>query len=350
MTVAGSRVAIFSLTNDLHAFTIADSLERLHGVKCSVVLTDRLAGTGGLSWTNSHPPVTTLRDAAGDAVSVDHLEVIWWRRSPRADLLRIPPEVTDEAARDLIANDIRATLVGSLLTEFSGAWISHPESTRRAENKLVQLKVAREAGFTVPETLVSQDPLAIRDFVARRGSVVVKPVAGTIRTPLQAGLVEPEMLARDGPLALCPAIYQHFVPGDRHLRVCCFGTQCYTAAIESPQMDWRLGPMEGEEVTISDDLAWRLQQVLRVLDLRMGIFDLKVDQHGEAVWLEVNPQGQFLFMEGLCGLPLITAFTDFIMSELEGDQVGLALSDGEYGEPPRAGRGPGDVGDRGVAR
>ena len=49
-------------------------------------------------------------------------------------------------------------MLGTLRTAFRGRWVSDPEATRRAENKLVQLVAAKAAGFRVPRTLVSNDP------------------------------------------------------------------------------------------------------------------------------------------------------------------------------------------------
>ena len=45
----------------------------------------------------------------------------------------------------------------------------------------------------------------------------------------------------------------------------------------------------------------------------MGIFDVKLTDDDEPVFLEVNPQGQFLFVEGLCGIPLADAVADFLV-------------------------------------
>jgi hypothetical protein len=55
--------------------------------------------------------------------------------------------------------------------------------------------------------------------------------------------------------------------------------------------------------------------VMAYLKLKMGIFDLKVNVNGEIFWLEVNPQGQFLFLEGLTGIDLTTPFRDFLYAE-----------------------------------
>jgi hypothetical protein len=54
---------------------------------------------------------------------------------------------------------------------------------------------------------------------------------------------------------------------------------------------------------------------MRTLDLRMGVFDLKLTPGGELVWLEINPQGQFLFIEGLSELKLTDLLADFLARE-----------------------------------
>ena len=51
----------------------------------------------------------------------------------------------------------------------------------------------------------------------------------------------------------------------------------------------------------------------------MGIFDVKLTEDDEPVFLEVNPQGQFLFVEGLCGLPLADIFAAFLVDQATQD-------------------------------
>ena len=60
-----------------------------------------------------------------------------------------------------------------------------------------------------------------------------------------------------------------------------------------------------------------LVSLLRSLDLRMGVMDLKVTDDGDVVWLEVNPQGQFLFCQALSGVDLIGAFAAFLIQEAQ---------------------------------
>lgn len=88
--------------------------------------------------------------------------------------------------------------------------------------------------------------------------------------------------------------------------------------IRCDHLDWRFHLAESvvEPYELSADMEARLSQVLRSLGLRMGIFDIKLTPDGEPVWLEVNPQGQFLFIEGLSDIDLKNAFADFLVREI----------------------------------
>jgi glutathione synthase/RimK-type ligase-like ATP-grasp enzyme len=257
-----------------------------------------------------------LMDRAGNLVRPADLDVTWWRRLPRDVVTDV--EIPDAAARDVITRDCRATIIGGFATSFTGRWVSHPAKTDAASNKLIQLQAAANVGLRLPETLISQDPAEIRKFYEHlRGNVIVKTVAGTKLTPLLTGILTHELLDAEDSLTVAPAIYQQLIEGDRHLRVCVFGDRALAGRLISSRLDWRYPlDVESEAVEIDEALARKLRALLRALDLRMGIFDLKETDEGEPVFLEVNPQGQFLFLEGLCGLPLSSAFAEFLKSEL----------------------------------
>jgi hypothetical protein len=98
----------------------------------------------------------------------------------------------------------------------------------------------------------------------------------------------------------------------------------------------RFGSRSCAEVARCPSAAQRLLSVLAALDLRMGIFDLKLTDDDEPVWLELNPQGQFLFLEGLAEMPLSNAFADFLVAEAESaahasTRVGSSSTDGSPG-------------------
>jgi hypothetical protein len=311
------HVAVVTRHDDFHAFVVRQVLGE-RPVRCSIILADSMASVGGLSWaTSDRVRSGSVRDLDGDEVHVGDIDVVWWRRLTGEP--RIPAKLRDEAARTLIINDCRAALMGLLLTEFRGTWISHPEATRTAHNKLVQLREAQQAGLRVPRTLVSQEPETVRRFCdAMSGRVIVKAVAGSQETPVMTGLVTPELLV-DEDIRLSPAIYQEFVPGSSHLRVCCFGADVHSALLRTEALDWRY-PLEAdvEPYRLDDQTAQQVVTVVEKLGLRMGIVDMKLGPAGAPVWLEINPQGQFLFLEGMCSeMPLTRIFGDFLVREAD---------------------------------
>jgi hypothetical protein len=88
--------------------------------------------------------------------------------------------------------------------------------------------------------------------------------------------------------------------------------------IETDKLDWR----PDLNVNIS---SWpvpktvhdRVRKVIEHLGLEMGIVDIKITPDGELVWLEVNPQGQFIFLEPITGIPFIDEFSKYLIDEVK---------------------------------
>jgi hypothetical protein len=180
--------------------------------------------------------------------------------------------VIEPAHLDLINSHIPSAVIGVLLASFTGRWISDPGATRIAENKLLQLEVARRAGLPTPRTIVSTDPDTIRRFCSAVGDVVVKGLRQSTTAVLMTQRVRPEHLESAEAIRMCPAY------------------------------------------DLDEEVVARLRRVLDELNLRMGIFDLKLNG-STPTWLELNPQGQFLFAEGMSGIPLNFEIGRFLRAE-----------------------------------
>lgn len=302
-----SAVLIMSLKDDLHAYVIRDELQR-RGVDCHYVTVDALHEQTTLSWANEGACTLTID---GRACSITDLDTIWWRRSATVQKGRAS---LGDVQDDFINRDWRASLRGALTAEFSGRWISHPDATDAASFKAAQLKVAREVGLDVPETLISNDPAQVRQFVRDLGGrAVAKNVSGTLKTALFAATVTSYDLPSDASIRLCPTIFQEVVEGCDHLRISIFGDRFFAARISTEQLDWRKAlPTEIEMVELDSELERRLTAYQQHFSLQMGIVDIKLRADGTPIWLENNPQGQFLFVEGITGFPLASHFADFI--------------------------------------
>jgi len=308
------RIGILTYANDLHGHVIRKKLQEQHNASCYLIPSEELALRGGLTWSSQSESPALLPTIDADTVDVSTLNAFWYRRSSVKQTLPVGVEATYELHID---RSIERALEGILLNEFQGQWVSHPVATRQAENKLVQLRAAARAGLRIPATLVSQDPVRIRSFCSAHPGAIIKPVA----TPrgvefVSTALVGRELLENDEVLALSPSIYQECVPGSRHLRVSVVGERCDAAMIEAGTLDWRVDlNIPFSPYRLDGKLQQQLRLILRKLGLVMGIFDVKLTDDDEPVFLEVNSQGQFLFVEALCDIPLADHFAAFLVEQ-----------------------------------
>ncbi|MEZ4238064.1 MAG: hypothetical protein R3F59_18340 [Myxococcota bacterium] len=318
------RVGILTFGQDPHGHLVMKKIRERHGLWCCLIPTDEIAQRGGLTWSSSPAEPATLPTLDG-TVDLRTLDALWYRRTVAKQPL---PEGVDPTYAAHVGRSTEGALDGLLDNAFRGRWVSHPLATRRAENKLVQLQAAQRVGLRIPATLVSQDPERIRTFCGAHPGAVLKPLASPQGTEIAAtARVGQALLERDDVLSVAPTIYQECIEGERHLRISVVGDRCEAALIEAEALDWRMDlTVPFSAFALDRALEDQLRAVLRELGLAMGILDLKLTDDGP-VFLEVNAQGQFLFVEALCGLPLADTVADFLAAQaLQDWQVRRPLS------------------------
>lgn len=330
-------ILIVTIEDDIHSLAVQASLIR-RGIDCRILESDKLAIEHPLHFSIGNGEcAATVRTRDGQITDVASVRLIWWRHGRSTQKLNV--DVSEESHFSLINNDCTGTLNGLFLSSFSGKWISNPKATEQSSNKLFQLTVAQQCGFRIPTTLVTQSESEVRRFYDRfDGKIIVKPVVGTPGPLVFTQFVRGGHLEMPDSIRICPAIYQEYIPGRRHIRLNCFGPQSFAAEIETSELDWRPNlTVPVRRWIIPPELQRRVREVLSRLGLEMGIIDLKETPSGELVWFEVNPQGQFLFLEPLTGEPLTERFADYLQGEYE--KTSVAEDDSSTSRDPSA-KGP----------
>jgi glutathione synthase/RimK-type ligase-like ATP-grasp enzyme len=302
---------------DLHAVVVQAHV-RAAGRECHIVECDRIAQRNAVSYGINYPLADAILTSEGRRVALSDGTVLWLRRMRARQSLDF--QLSDSTARTVIDNDCGGALTGFLATHFRGKWISTPEATFRAADKIGQLEAARDCGFRVPRTLVTQSRDAVVDFYESCGqSIVVKTIVGAPGPFLQTVKLADPYSQDESAFAAAPAIFQECIEGYNHLRLNCFGNNSYTALIRSETLDWRTNlNVPVVAYTVAEHVQHRVRAVLDRLGLEMGVVDLKLTPEEEVVWLEVNPQGQFLFLDGLTDLRLAQRFAAYLIAEHEG--------------------------------
>jgi glutathione synthase/RimK-type ligase-like ATP-grasp enzyme len=184
-------------------------------------------------------------------------------------------------------------------------------------SKPYQALLISRAGLSVPPTLVTSDPAAVRAFQAEHGEVIYKSASGVRSIVRRLG---PEQLERLDLLRHGPAQLQAFVPG-HNIRVHTVGEQVIATRIETEAVDYRYAHLDGHTATLeptrlSPTVEAACLRLAAEFDLLFAGIDLKQTPAGEIFCFEVNPCPGFLYYERHTGQPISTALAELLQGEL----------------------------------
>ena len=274
----------------------------------------RVAWTCGDHDAGAGPSDFAVQTDAGVLRAAD-LRSIWFRRYGWRGQ---PAPEADEVDRWLTRSEGRHLLTGITLTSSGPRLVNDPARELVARNKLVQLRIAASVGLRVPRSWIGNDPEGARRFAdaewAHGGRVITKVLEAPPSEAVFARSVEREHLDRLELIRRCPAVLQEFVDGG-DLRVSVVGQRVFAARIrgreEACREDWRKEYFpEICAIELPDEVVRGIRRLMRRLGLEMGMLDFKERSSGELVFLEVNTQGQFLFVEVQTGQPITLAVAE----------------------------------------
>jgi glutathione synthase/RimK-type ligase-like ATP-grasp enzyme len=183
-------------------------------------------------------------------------------------------------------------------------------------SKPYQLEQIRRFGFDVPETLVTTDPSAVRDFWERHGEVIYKSVSGTRSI---VSRLRPEHRKRLANVAFCPTQFQRYIPGTDH-RVHVVGDDVFASEVISETDDYRYPgqhPVEIRACRLPRSVEERCRQLSRAVQLPVAGIDLRRTPEGDWYCFEVNPSPAFTYYEGRTGQPIGRAVAKLLATGLQ---------------------------------
>ncbi|WP_171109423.1 MULTISPECIES: ATP-grasp ribosomal peptide maturase [Streptomyces] len=244
-------------------------------------------------------------------------------RAPGA--FRLPEGMSGPEER-FAAAQARAGL-GGVLSALECRWVNHPTAMARAEYKPVQLAAARACGLRIPATLITNRPEDVLAFAANVGSdIVCKPVAspvliedGQLKTVYTRLLTRSDLADLRG-ISTTAHLFQEWITKDHEVRLTVVRDRMFAAAIhagsDASHEDWRsdYGALTYSVTAVPGEVAAGMRRLMNRLRLRYGAADFIVDPEGHWTFLEVNPCGQWDWIQGATGLPIAEAIAD----ELQG--------------------------------
>lgn len=262
-------------------------------------------------------------------ISSREIKVIWYRR----------PEITTFTnlkgdGLKIARGEVRAFINWLYFSLEEKAWVSHIPNIRRAENKIGQINLAKQLGISVPATIISNSLSEIRQFYYNHNmKVVIKPLEQITRKNLskENQLVYTNMLTEEnlrnltqGQLSLAPVFLQQYIDKVTEIRVTIIGekvfaTEIFSQEIPNTLIDWRksayleIKPIH-KSIELPKKISLLLLKIKKHYSLDFATFDL-IKTNNDFVFLEINPNGQFAFIELLTKQPLTLTMAEFLINK-----------------------------------
>jgi hypothetical protein len=268
-----------------------------------------------LSWT---PQEAWLR-VGERKLRATEIQAVWWRR-PLAP--QLPADLPPQEAL-WAAGEAQAAIEG-FWRSVDAHWVNQPMANAGANSKPEQLRRAASLGFDVPASLVSNDAAAVRTFAAKHMQVVCKTLResvvpqGESHGIFYTKLLNVDDLSAIGDLGPEPYLFQEMVLKRYDIRVTVIGDKTFVCRIDSQhheaaQTDWRRGEIDKLAHAVDElpaELSSRCVQITRSYGLRFAAIDLARRTDDGYTFFELNPNGQWAWIEQLTGLPLSAALAD----------------------------------------
>lgn len=260
-----------------------------------------------------------IRTKDGLLIDLEQIKSVWVRRP----ISIVAHEVQSSIEKQFVEDEFNSS-IWSLYTCFDSVyWMNHPLYARYLfeHNKLLQLKLAKSAGLIVPDTLVTNDSDELIEFCQKQGgSIAVKAVRSRIfqeengnATGIYTNRISIDYIKNHvEDIILAPIMAQEYVEKNLEFRVTIVGQDIFTCAIHSQDSertkeDWRRYDFENvkhESYDLPEDVKNSLLKFMQLCHLTFGAIDMVLTPEGEYVFLEVNPSGQYIWIENLAKLPI----------------------------------------------
>jgi hypothetical protein len=267
----------------------------------------------------------TLR-TDGKLIDLNTVRSVWYRR-PRASIAH--EYITDKPIRDCVEGECQ-NFVDDVWNSLDCLYVpAHHAVIQRAQLKASQLKVAGALGFELPPTLFTNSPKDFIEFYRQCNGNIVSKLAGiSFYRAVGPGftryteVVSKRDVGYANAVRHCPIIFQAYVPKRIELRITVVGEAVFAAEIHSQRSnhtrhDYRRYD-ENETLYLPHELPRDIEQRCRhlvgQLGLCYGAIDMVVTPDERYVFLEINSNGQYLWIELATGLPISDAICDLLLA------------------------------------
>ena len=191
---------------------------------------------------------------------------------------------------------------------------------RRVSSKLPQLDIARNIGFNIPDSLVTNNVESFKGFLEKYRKIIFKPLVDfhyfksdtEDNRVLYSTLIDIESFKEFDLIKNAPVFLQEYIPKEFEYRITVVGDDVYIVRVLTNSYssdDWRKHQFsDNVKFEISNNEDFRIHELsikmVKSLGISYGTLDIIHAKSGLDYFLEVNPNGQWYWLENSLGIPV----------------------------------------------
>jgi ATP-grasp ribosomal peptide maturase len=241
-------------------------------------------------------------------LDLSNVRAVYYRRPEE---FRLPDDMS-ATVRQFAAAQSRAGFLG-VVASLPCLWINHPARDQQANYKPWQLRTAQALGLNPPRTIITNDPAAGRKFAADVGAPIITKSLGA---PVDTVIVDPAEF--DDSVRLCAHLFQEWIDKAHEVRLTVVGSRFFAVEIhagsDAARVDWRTDykSLTYKPTAVPSGVRERVNAFMRRFGLTFGAFDFIVTPEGAWRFLEVNPNGQWHWIEQETGVPIARSIAELL--------------------------------------
>ncbi len=259
-----------------------------------------------LTYDIASPCGGRLQAPGAAEIALSEIKSVYWYANQGAQVYH-STDPADIAYRQQEAD----AALNSFLDNVNCFWVNPPAAIALHRTKVHQLQLLLRAGLRVPDSLVTNNATALREFYEKhQGRVICKPLyQGTFFHLLSKEDLEPERLER---LALNPLLFQEYIEGV-DIRVNMVGECPFASEIQTEHFYYKTSEFELKAIAMPASVLDDCRRAMQCLSLVLGGIDLRRTAAGEFVFFEVNPSPQYLVFEDRNHYPITETLVDLLI-------------------------------------
>lgn len=202
-------------------------------------------------------------------------------------------------------------------------WLNNVYRIREAENKIYQLILAKNIGFNTPETVISNNFSTIEKIVEKyQYNNIIKSIKnGYIddNKVIFTSLIDGNVIKNQ--ISMFPNFIQNNIEKFCDIRCTIIGNDIFSAEILSQnetgsKIDWRRSKniLEHKKHKLPIDIELKCLELTKKLKLNYSAIDLVLDKNGKYIFLEINPNGQWAWIENMLKYPISKKIVDILIN------------------------------------